>query len=513
MTSVFFQPASGHPLKMSAKFMKYSLPTLDAISSAEDRSRKDRRSRLEKIPNEIKLMIVCRIPDTNSIFNLALTGPVYCDLVATHEMKLTLDMISLYIPGSIMHLAIATHVITTAPWSFHNRAMNGPVKARGQTQEQAEEQYREELGVVGLNYENAILGFCEFFRETDGQTLSQAYSNGLTLWQSRQFLKTHHAVRYYARLLASQAMELTPNLWRRDDAKATPTMLLRYEKALYIMQLVSAMFSWKGQLSTINLIKAWGDFWYRFYPWEVEQVFCVQQLLERHIAEVISEDINAPIQYPSMQMIARYVLLNGPWRLWELERNLKPTDETTLASHFHHFPHYSFHDRAITMGYAAPGFGLRVMLPRIDQKFASRTWRDDLDSGPMKLWYYLALRDDIEWTVSRQRRPYYLSDMRTMVYAGYALWDELPHLDGGSVMAMHHRLMRDFQVMWDDQETEHRAPLTFFRMTEPRHALGAPEIFQTAIPSVVEYCYLVQTEILPEAAEKRRQKVASGQRP
>ncbi|KAI0814519.1 hypothetical protein GGR55DRAFT_700797 [Xylaria sp. FL0064] len=358
---------------MGAKFMKYSLPILDAISSAEDKSRRDRRCRLENIPNEIKLMIVCRIPDANSIFNLALTGPVYCDLIAAHETKLTLDMINLYIPGSIMNLAIATHVILTAPWSFHNRAMNGPVKAQGQTQEQAEEEYRESLEVVGLNYENAILGFCEWFRETEGKTLSQTYPNGLTLWQSRLFLKTHHAVRYYARLLSSQAMELTPNLWGRDGAKATPTMLLRYEKALYIMQIVSAMFSWRGELSSTNMIKAWGISWYHFYPWEVEQVFCVQQLLERHIAGVMSEDINAPIEYTSMQMIARYVLLNGPWRLWELERNLKPTDETTLATHFHNFPHYAFWERAISMGYAAPGFGLRVILSRIDQKFASRT--------------------------------------------------------------------------------------------------------------------------------------------
>ncbi|KAI0431954.1 hypothetical protein F5Y09DRAFT_354467 [Xylaria sp. FL1042] len=508
---------------MCAKFMKDSIPTLEAISSAKDRFCQDRRGRLDKIPPEIKMMIVCRIPDSKSIFNLALTGPDYCEIITAHEKTLTIEMLNLYIPGSIMHLAITSHVVITASWAFHNHVVRAPLNRQGQTQAQApgrvqtrsqtraREQGQEMSIISGLDYENAVLAFTEWFRQNENLTLSQQFPGGLTLQQAEELLELHHAVRYYARVLSSEAMDLMPYIWDLRG-EATPTMLLRYEKALYIMQLVSELFSWRDRVNTPPMNQAWGTFWYHFYPWEVEQVFCVQKLLERHIADVLSDATGHPVYYHAMQMIARFTVCNGPWRLWELET--KRPGGNTLRSRFRDFESIRIHhEKYISMGVAAPGFGFQVILPKIGQKLASPTWETDFDLGPMRLWYFLALRQDVEWCFHRWRRPYYLNDMRTMVYAGYALWDEIPGVCLGEIQTMHKLLMRHLEGEWETMAGKplgNRVALIFFRMTEPRRAEGFPQSFPNPTSGPAEYCYTMEGEILAEAAEKKRQETVSG---
>ncbi|KAI1362081.1 hypothetical protein F5Y08DRAFT_341996 [Xylaria arbuscula] len=92
-------------------FMKESLPTWKAIESANARFSNDDCSRLEQLPNNIKVTIIGLLIDPVSIFNLSLTGPRLCAVVCTYEKKITRDVMSALIPSGIMYLAVAQYII------------------------------------------------------------------------------------------------------------------------------------------------------------------------------------------------------------------------------------------------------------------------------------------------------------------------------------------------------------------------------------------------------------------
>ncbi|KAI1288216.1 hypothetical protein F5Y03DRAFT_94279 [Xylaria venustula] len=101
-----------------AQYMADSPAVLSALATSCIRTLESRRSPLEKLPSELKLTIVRYIPEHVSIFHPALTGPEFCNLIATHEKKITIEVIRWAVPAEIMHLAVATHMISVAPWTF-----------------------------------------------------------------------------------------------------------------------------------------------------------------------------------------------------------------------------------------------------------------------------------------------------------------------------------------------------------------------------------------------------------
>ena len=166
-----------------------------------------------------------------------------------------------------MHLAVAIYMISTASWFIEGRLH----KTYGRGLELSKP-----CGTL-------ILNFVEQYRRTEGLTLKKQHPGGLALAQAGQYMNTYKAVQYYSRLLADQVSKEEFSQWL-ISWQASSTELARYEMCLYILQLVSNLFSWRGARTTHDQMEmAWGVFWFSLYPWEIEQVFCVQRLLERHI--------------------------------------------------------------------------------------------------------------------------------------------------------------------------------------------------------------------------------------
>ncbi|KAI1424761.1 hypothetical protein F5Y12DRAFT_714999 [Xylaria sp. FL1777] len=466
-----------------AGFMNNSLAIRKAIATARTRFAIDRRSRLEQLPVEIKMIVICWINDSVSIFNLALSSLDYCATISIHEKEITLNVLRWYIPDELMHLAIATYEISTSNWAFHNDG-------------------RKEIGrghVMKRTYEDSVLKFVEKFRRTEDWTLLRQHPEGLTLHQIDRYLKMHHAARYYARKLAADTKQRTPGALDFGP-KITSTVFFRYERALYIMQLVTELFSWRSARQSETMEKAWGVFWFAFYPWEVEQVFCVQKLLEKYIITMLNRQLVAPVSFETRYLIARFVVFKGPSRLWGVEMG-KP-NKFPMSNHYDFFRQLDYRE-FIFLGFALPGFGLKLLIPRMAQRVNSSTC-DDIDAGSMKLWYYIAIRGDTEWTVPSSDHHFF-SDMRAMVFSGWALWDEFTNTRSKThaIKWMHEELVRRY-VMPSLMPGPHRVVPLMFRMTEPRQIEGYDRLPPPIGPPIGEYCYSTTAERLAEIEEEKR---------
>ncbi|KAI3336188.1 hypothetical protein F4824DRAFT_509960 [Ustulina deusta] len=477
------------------KFMIDSLPVLNAVETARTRIDTNRQSRLERMPNEIKLMITSWIQHSVSIFNLALSGPEFCALIVTHEKKIVLNVITWYIPAEIMHLAVGIHMVTTAPWNVRNAGPITPGRP------------------IPPAYMDSIVDFVEKYRRAEDLTLQKHHPEGLALSQLGRYLNMHNATRHYAKLLATHAKGRVPgNLGLGFEI--SPTVLFRYMRTLYVMQLVTELFSWRGgdRIIPQRMHLAWGTFWFSFYPWEIEQVFCVQKLLERYIATVVCVQATVQGRINDMKsLISCYVVSQGPSRLWSLEMaevKAKAKGQQTgplLATSFRRFLQHPFRE-FITMGFCAPGFGMKVLMPRIGQRMRSSTF-DDVDLGPMKFWYYITLSGEGGEALFPRIAPSLFFDMRALVYSGYALWDEVDpiRLKLPPLSDMHARVAGAVEMAAQKPPlapTGRVIPLVF-RMIEPRQVVGLrrPPPY---LPPPNEYCYLTLPEVLSEEAEKAR---------
>ncbi|KAK5627477.1 hypothetical protein RRF57_003192 [Xylaria bambusicola] len=399
------------------KYMRESLLTHKAIGKANEsenilrflstntsinRAIHGRRSRLEKIPIEIKLMIIGFIPDGASIINLSLSGPDFCSVVCTHEKKIVEDAMTI-IPPSLMYLAVANYMISTAPWHVNKKK---------------EKRYGRGLELSEA-YGTLILNFVEQYRHPEDLTLEKKHPGGLTLSQAKNYLKTYIAVSYYANLLSKQAMFGIPE--KLDlSLQITCTVLARYEKALYIMQLVSSLFSWQGAAQPQNQIQmAWGVFWYSLFPWEAEQIFCVQRLLERHIGTLATKHRTVQgYEQSSLRekiFISKFVVFMGPLALWQVEVAGRSPMSFSVELFLLAFKVNEF----LSEGVCLPDFGSRVTLPRAIRKLES-SQRDEIDQGPLESWYCMAMVT-FYGTLFRNMKCRY--SQRTMIYRGYMLLD------------------------------------------------------------------------------------------
>ncbi|KAI0443514.1 hypothetical protein F4803DRAFT_514501 [Xylaria telfairii] len=226
-----------------------------------DRADINRLSRLERFPNELKLMIIGKIPNARSIFNLALTGPQFCSLISVHEKKIAQDLIKFVIPAELLHVMVATYAAIESDWNVH----------KGHTDLNSRE-------ALSKPYVDSINQFVERYRCPEAFTLQAQHPNGVALYEAFQYLVMHGAIETYALELASAAMKNIPKA-PGFAPEVSPPVLIRYEKALYVTQLVAELFSWRGGDQTKEMYMAWGTFWYALSPWEIEQVFGVQTLL------------------------------------------------------------------------------------------------------------------------------------------------------------------------------------------------------------------------------------------
>ncbi|KAF2973127.1 hypothetical protein GQX73_g325 [Xylaria multiplex] len=472
-----------------------SCPTLVATSSAYARAFIEETiitgcSRLEALPNELKLVVVFWVQDPRSIFHLALTGPVFCEFVTTHETVITQNIINWNIPVQMMRLAIFSDKASRVPANPHTNTIN-----------------------VGMfrplddSYIHGINTIVNRFRRDREITFRERYPHGMRLSEASRYLRNHELIRYYAKVLASDAMARTPkNIGFPFDVSST--VLFRYEKALYIMQLVADLFAWRGGSQKDEMYKAWGTFWFAFHPWEIEQVFCVQKLLEKHISRVISQQFENQelIGLPHMPKyrLSKFVVFEGPTRLGHREIR---GSEFAMSTAFRNFLQWN-HAEFIFLGYAAPGFGLQINLSRMSARLQLSPTLDEVDIGPMKAWYHIALHGDLEST-SRPRNPRsFFASMRSLISAGYALWDEIDPkiLPTPAIGVMHREVQKKYSVLSESLSgtDSARACLYAFRSLLPQTQVAVINPQHPAFSFYVgEYCYYTKPEVLAGKDEHR----------
>ncbi|KAI0517605.1 hypothetical protein F5B22DRAFT_645784 [Xylaria bambusicola] len=388
------------------RYMRECFLILNAIAAANKRAIQGRRSRLEQLPTELKLIIIGFLPDGASIINLSLSGPDFCAVVCAHEKKIIEDAMTI-IPPSLVYLAVANYMISTAPWHINERKQRG--YGRGLKLSEA--------------YGTSVLDFVELYRLPQELTLEKTHPENMSLIQADIYLKTYMAVSYYAKLLSKQAMLGIPE-GIEFNREVTSTVLARYEKALYIMQLVSSLFSWQGSdPEQYEMVVAWGVFWFSLFPWEIEQVFCVQRLLERHIGNLASKHRVAQHGYEHSNpqekvFLSKFVVHMGPLALWQAEMRT----QTSMSSRVEFFMKSFRLNEFLTEGVALPGFGATVTLPRAIQQLESPR-RDKIDQGPMELWYYTTVVALSRAT--RHRGPEFFNSQRALIYSAYMLWDRM----------------------------------------------------------------------------------------
>ncbi|KAJ8120802.1 hypothetical protein O1611_g10270 [Lasiodiplodia mahajangana] len=237
----------------------------DAIEEAVHRNNGKRPGQLERLPNEIKLEVLGWVSDGRSILNLALTGPQFCAFIAMYEKTIAFNVVTWNIPAEMLDVAAVNHSTCYATWNVHT--FGHPEFNKGLR--------------MSLAYSQSINVFVDKYRQ-GVYTFEKKHPKGLQLYEASQYLDTHNAVRYYAKTLAVIAEEQFPS-YLPAHPEISPIALRRYQRALYIVQLVADLFSWKAALPTLAMGRAWSIFWHHFMPWEYEQVYCANKLLQQHL--------------------------------------------------------------------------------------------------------------------------------------------------------------------------------------------------------------------------------------
>ncbi|KAJ2990794.1 hypothetical protein NUW58_g2775 [Xylaria curta] len=406
---------------------------LGVIQAAALRINPDRRSHLERLPNELKRMIIAELPGVRIIDNLALTGPEFCYFIATNEKIIAKDVFKVRIPPSLQHVAVATYAALMADWNCHRLEEAHPANTP-----------------LDYPYISSIIDFVERYRLPNGFALETQHPGGLLLKELNQYLVIYSSISQFSVQLATGALAAVPGILGFTP-HITPTVLVRYQKALYILQLVSELFSLRGREQNPWMHMAWGSFWRALEPWEMEQVFGAQVLLKEFIAANIGREFEKVYwrEGDPQHSMAKFVVFYGPARLWAL--HVRKQGSISLGQSYLAFRKWNQSDY-IAMPVCAPGFGLDISLRRIGKKL--REWKkgtpfpyNELDYASMKHWFHIYLYGKLE---NRQLRtgPYsFFACFHCLTNAGYAFWDNMGciRLPAPAMLEMHRMTVEKFR--------------------------------------------------------------------
>ncbi|KAI0490346.1 hypothetical protein F4859DRAFT_520169 [Xylaria cf. heliscus] len=374
-----------------------------------NRADENRLSLLESLPNEVKLMIVGNIGHAQSILKLAMTGPVFCAFITVHERIIAAETIKCFIPPELLHTAVATYAAMKSEWNVHSGA--SPTKNNFDLTE---------------DYVKTIIDFMHKYRSAGGFTLQGEHPKGLSLDDASQYYAIHSSIYHFAYGFSCKAQSEIPKVLGFAP-EITSTVLLRYQKALYITQLVAELFSWRGRDQTEGMHLAWGMFWYAFDPWEIEQVFSVQTMLKWYTINRLSQTAQFrdwPERLEQYDFMTRFANFNGPVRICSLEL------KGQMSTAYYYFRNLMNGMGVIYWPVCGPDFGLEIVLDKIGKRL-SQAAEDgspafgDMDRGPMRNWYNLMLFRRLDRKFPRGGHPSFFSCMQCLVFSGYAFWDEI----------------------------------------------------------------------------------------
>ncbi|KAI1120735.1 hypothetical protein F5Y10DRAFT_272763 [Nemania abortiva] len=390
-------------IEMASSRYTFLIPALDCrLNLVANRNKNKPRSRLEKLPNEIKLEVISWISEVRSIFSLALTGPEFCAFVVTHESTIARDVITRHIHPDLLSLAVADHVAAKSSFNIHLNNCLDMNKAVAMSSSRS----------------NSIVRFVEEYRRGNF-TLKKQHKKGLRLYEAAEYFDSYNIMCDYAETLSGVATGLVPKHVEFPGPIVSPMVLLRYVKALYVMQLVSYLFSWSGRNAPRSVYRAWGVFWSCFFPWEYGQMCCANTFLHVHVAVLTGKQMLIS-HFLGKKMIWRFVNFQGPKRLWTLEKKDVPGAMEAAFESFSSCNHYQF----ISIAFPAPDYEMQTHFEKIARKLDEADGDalgafGDFHLGPMKMWYR-----NLVWGKMLEAKGNFFC-IFCLTKAGYPFWDDL----------------------------------------------------------------------------------------
>ncbi|KAI3321059.1 hypothetical protein HD806DRAFT_546880 [Xylariaceae sp. AK1471] len=298
-----------------------------AVEAAWKRAASDHRSRLERLPNEVRLLIVNNLPDVLSIFNLALSGPEYC-VVIEDEAKHAANKVSYVVGRALMPLVATLQGLEalriTLPGPIVDKDSQPQSQSIGPENDPFESHelrtaavydpgtFELEFTVLDrhLSYDN-MRNYA-----TPGQATKLPISiEYIGFYKTSEYVDLHKTVEYWGEKLASYALKRATSTFHIGACiKPTHTEMTRFYKALYALHLVSTVSPWQVHMANPQYCRAWNKIWEGFAPWEMEQVRCVQLLLNDYLREKLVTGQSNPWA-TRFRTLSSFILTRGLKRL------------------------------------------------------------------------------------------------------------------------------------------------------------------------------------------------------
>ncbi|KAI1407732.1 hypothetical protein F5Y13DRAFT_195082 [Hypoxylon sp. FL1857] len=395
----------------------------------------DRVGPLEVLPPEIKNGIITKLSDVRSVFNLALTGPVFYKHIfqddnGSNERRIAAAIVVAQVGTTLLPIAIARYEASIISWKRVSspQTSSTPVLA-------------------------SML--CERIIQFSNERLINRHVTELpmrlaSLLIANDIISCHEAIQHFSAILSIKAAENMPSHpygmtdHERESVIPNNREKTRFSKALYIFELISELFMvnkdntvvWDAQQATVLAL---ATFWQRFAPWENQQVNCTQHLLAEHIRnEIIHGTWHCPSFAP--EILWEFVISQGATGLYNIH---------SKGRHFVPFDVNSVHlcwGRHIILGlplpvgddaiwYTSDTLWLKTagrtveshQLYNFDIAHLLREFPEE-DSGPADIWFHSLVQNiphpqvAATWLVFKERDDL-LRCNRCLTHWGFPFWD------------------------------------------------------------------------------------------
>ncbi|KAI8628491.1 hypothetical protein F5Y19DRAFT_486154 [Xylariaceae sp. FL1651] len=411
-----------------------SMTAQQAVEAALKRASSDNRGHLERLPTEVKLLIVGEMLAALSAINLALSGPDYYAVVMQHEAEIAEKIVISRIGSDLMPLAA----------TFYNYS-----------------NFKHSLFQVpeDFDYEGALDNYFDQYLSSDSLHSWPAQSQITKLSIANDYCETHAVIEGYTEKLASKALA---NAWEfygietvveATTKHLTHTEMIRFNKALYIIEIASPLFPRIPNEDDLpfgfspvfarDVVACVMRLWQRFAPWELQQVRCVQRLLSGHIQTVLNTQYDGATERYQCStderqlgnFLADYGLIafkgvlladrtqanpkSPPEGLAEAREALTRISQLHEKFHTRYIPFYTFFFIGQDGLYFEPDENLKVNLDAqgIFDKYPEE------ECGPKESWYHTLLQlhsDDEIFSYASKRQ---FRCLTCMLNGGYAFWD------------------------------------------------------------------------------------------
>ncbi|KAI1134242.1 hypothetical protein F5Y05DRAFT_417436 [Hypoxylon sp. FL0543] len=266
----------------------------------------------EGLPPELKNKVISKLPDAHSVFNLALTGPVFYNHIfhdddGANERTIASDIVVAQVGSTLLPMAIARYEASIISWKrdLSSQAVPMPLNS-------------------SMLCENIVQFSNEHLEGQHAARVKKLPARLALLPIAKDLLSCHEAIQHYAAVLSIKAATSMPsrqhrmNVYEAEDIIPNDREKLRFSKALYIFQVISELFMvnttnpiiWRPEDTGFSALAA---FWRKFAPWENQQVRCIQRLLMDHIQPPQGAFIIAP-----RSRLWKFVVAQGPSGLYDI---------------------------------------------------------------------------------------------------------------------------------------------------------------------------------------------------